>query len=209
MARLLPIYDAARAMGISPVTLRKRLKAGTARGEQQKTQQGYQWLVHVEDADLQSAPAPDTSPPGTPPESTQGTTPETAQGVPQETTQGEPAADTRGLPGDYPAAGEVIARLEAHLADVRAHTARLEEELSARRRELDEERDAHHRQVQALMALLGQSQQLQLAPPAEDTNGVAVHAVSGGSDPTTPQTQNGATAEEPERRRWWQRLLFG
>jgi hypothetical protein len=106
-------------------------------------------------------------------------------------------------------AGEVIARLEAHLADVRAHTARLEEELSARRRELDEERDAHHRQVQALMALLGQSQQLQLAPPAEDTDGVAVREERGGITPATPQTQTAAAEPWPERRRWWQRLVWG
>src|SRR3954452_395253 len=98
MARLLPIYDAARAMGISPVTLRKRLKAGTARGEQQKTQQGYQWLLYVEDT--HPPPAPDTGPPGPLPESPQGTTPETTPWVVQETTQGEPAAGARGLPGD-------------------------------------------------------------------------------------------------------------
>jgi hypothetical protein len=209
MASLMPIYDAARAMGISPVTLRKRLKAGTARGEQRKTQQGYQWLVYVEDADLQQAPAPDAAAAPAPSERTQGTTPESTQRVVQGTTQGAPAADTRGLPGDYPPAEELIARLEAQLADVRAHAGRLEEELAARRREQDEEREAHHRQVQALMALLGQSQQRQLAPPVEDESDRDAPDEGTSTNGHAPPTQNGAAEPWPERRRWWQRVLWG
>jgi hypothetical protein len=70
---------------------------------------------------------------------------------------------------------------------------------------LDEERDAHHRQVQALMALLGQSQQLQLAPPVEAAGDVAVEDGGGEHDPVTSQTQNGAAPAGQEAQPWWRR----
>lgn len=43
----LTVQDAARAMGISSDTVRRRIRSGMLAAERQPTPQGYQWLVDV------------------------------------------------------------------------------------------------------------------------------------------------------------------
>jgi excisionase family DNA binding protein len=43
----LTVQDAARALGISPDTIRRRIRNGGLPAQRQPTPQGYQWLVEV------------------------------------------------------------------------------------------------------------------------------------------------------------------
>jgi hypothetical protein len=81
-----------------------------------------------------------------------------------------------------------VRRLEAHVAS-------LTDELEARRREVGQ-----------LHTLLAQTnQRLLTAVPVAG----AEDAPPAASEPDRPETQNGAAESWPERRRWWQRLLWG
>lgn len=48
MATLLPVAEAAQALGISVSALRRGLKSGRYHGERQSTPQGFVWLVEVD-----------------------------------------------------------------------------------------------------------------------------------------------------------------
>lgn len=47
MSRWLPVNDAAIALGVSVATLKRRLKAGTVPGRQEKSPSGFRWYVEV------------------------------------------------------------------------------------------------------------------------------------------------------------------
>jgi hypothetical protein len=49
MPRLLPLAAASLELGVPAATLRKRVKAGTVRGERRQTPQGFLWYVEVAD----------------------------------------------------------------------------------------------------------------------------------------------------------------
>src|SRR5688572_12239144 len=55
--RWLPLADAARELGVSVDTLRRRLRKGQLVGEQRTTPQGFVWWVRI-GAAAQVAPAP-------------------------------------------------------------------------------------------------------------------------------------------------------
>jgi hypothetical protein len=97
------------------------------------------------------------------------------------------------------AAQEAVKRLEAHVAS-------LTDELAARRREATEERDAHHRQVQALMALLGREQLAGLPTPTPEPTPPVLDAQA---PPTPPDTTLGAPTPTPTGPPtppgWWRR----
>lgn len=50
MPHRLPVDLAARELGLSVATVKRRLKRGTLRGEQESTPSGFRWLVLVDDA---------------------------------------------------------------------------------------------------------------------------------------------------------------
>jgi len=47
---LLPLAEAARHIGVSESTLRRRLRAGTATGTRERTASGFRWVVNVDQA---------------------------------------------------------------------------------------------------------------------------------------------------------------
>ncbi len=55
----LTIPEAATELGVSEVTVRRRLKAGTLHGEQEETAQGYRWVVTLETPDEETDHEPD------------------------------------------------------------------------------------------------------------------------------------------------------
>jgi hypothetical protein len=184
---LLPLYDAAQALGVSPATLRKRLKAGTAQGERRPTRSGFAWWVEV--AEVAEAAGGEGMPPGARVGNQEG-----AQGVATatqvDTHKGTQAA-AHGVTTGHPPAAETAALREA-VTRLEAHNVDLRERVNDQAREIAE-----------LHRLLANQQQLLLmAPKAEPQS---VEAVTNGH----AQTQNGAASEWPERRRWWQRVLWG
>lgn len=46
---LLPVKDAAAALGVSVTSIRRGLKSGRLQGQRQETPQGHIWLVHLPD----------------------------------------------------------------------------------------------------------------------------------------------------------------
>src|SRR5438874_2271333 len=52
MSRFVPVRDAAITLGVSEMTLKRRLKAGTLSGQREQTPYGYRWLVELPDEDL-------------------------------------------------------------------------------------------------------------------------------------------------------------
>jgi len=49
MGRWVPVREAAAALAVSEDTLKRRIKAGTIEGRQEKTDKGFRWLVEVPD----------------------------------------------------------------------------------------------------------------------------------------------------------------
>lgn len=49
MSRWLSVHEAATALGISAITLKRRIKAGSVEAKQEKTPTGFKWLVAVPD----------------------------------------------------------------------------------------------------------------------------------------------------------------
>ncbi len=62
------IKEAAGRLGVSPDTIRRRLKSGELTGQKEQTPQGFTWLVEVPFT-IEPPPRPDTpsEPPGPPP----------------------------------------------------------------------------------------------------------------------------------------------
>ena len=186
---LLPVAEAAQALGVSVSALRRGLKSGRYRGQRQETPQGFVWLVEVgAGADdrvggvrvgddrirelrvggdrvggsRQTADHAEGSPEASP----------SPQAPPQAPPQRSPGPQTALLAQR----AEEMARYSAALL------APLHAELKAQAEELGTLRE----RCAALQAQLAE---------ATSTNGQA-------------ETQDGA-ASWPERRRWWQRLVWG
>ncbi len=149
------IDDAARMLGVSRPTIRRRLRDGVLKGTQVTTPHGRKWYVDLE-----------------------GVTPESPR----------PPTESQATPqGDQPdALARELARLEAHNVDLQR---RVEEQA----RHLED----RAREVRELHTLLAQNQRL-------------LTDSSAGSQGGHVSTQRENTAPEwPERRRWWQRLVWG
>ncbi len=182
---LLPLFDAAQALGVSPATLRKRLKAGTAQGERRQTRSGFAWWVEVD-----NVPAPEGTQVGAQP----------GRDIAEMATQvGDQVGDQQ-VPTDYLALQEAVSRLEAHNADLRDTNAHLTDELTARRRE-----------VQELHVLLGRMQASLPAPaptPAGRADDASVEWKLEPAGPAEPDTEHAPSAgESTGRRGWWTRLV--
>jgi hypothetical protein len=109
---------------------------------------------------------------------------------------------------------EAVTRLEAHTADLRrtvetlqVQLDRAETEMEARRREVTEEREAHHKQVQALLVLAGQA----ALPPPIDASPVEEAAATSHSAPGASQdsgqvnSQVNGQMNGPPAASWWRR----
>lgn len=57
MLQRLPVDQAAVSLGLSVATVKRRLKKGTLRGEQEATPSGFKWVVLVDDAATPAATA--------------------------------------------------------------------------------------------------------------------------------------------------------
>jgi hypothetical protein len=57
MLQRLPVDQAARELGLSVATVKRRLKRGTLRGEQERTPAGFKWYVLVDGAATAGATA--------------------------------------------------------------------------------------------------------------------------------------------------------
>ena len=62
----LTIADAAERLGVSPITVRRRLKKGELQGEQEPTPQGYEWRVLLPFT-IEPPPSANDTPPVPPP----------------------------------------------------------------------------------------------------------------------------------------------
>jgi hypothetical protein len=47
MSQYVSVKDAAAALGLSELTVKRRIKAGTLKGQQEKTTTGFRWLVEL------------------------------------------------------------------------------------------------------------------------------------------------------------------
>jgi hypothetical protein len=113
--QVVSIPEAAQALGVSLITIRRRIKRGELRGQRLKTPQGFEWrvILPVELAERDSDG-------GTP------ELPSVSQAPDQAATQRrEQAADQR-----------LIEALQAHNATLQAEVTGLQTELDARRREV-------------------------------------------------------------------------
>lgn len=118
-----PITEAASRLGVSTDTVRRRIRKGELPAHQQRTPQGYVWMVELpEDAQGQS---------GTQSQGQVGPQEPRPQAEPESKPQAEREAEGRGeAKRQETAAGEVQALQEL------VHV--LQEELTARRREVQE-----------------------------------------------------------------------
>jgi hypothetical protein len=109
------IPEAARALGVSLITIRRRIKRGELRGQRLKTPQGFEWrvILPVQPADRDHDGATQEMP-------------SVGQAADQAATQRrEQAAEQR-----------LIEALQAHNATLQAEVTGLQTELDARRREV-------------------------------------------------------------------------
>jgi hypothetical protein len=117
MSELVSIREAVNRLGVSESVVRRRLRAGSLKGQRQRTPQGHVWLVEVPD---QAPPSPDLV-----------------------VAQSPASRSDPELLAELAAAREAVTRLEAHNADLRTAMAaqqttveRMEAELVARREEV-------------------------------------------------------------------------
>ena len=54
-SRWLPIPEAAEALGVSIVTLKRHIKAGKVTARREEMEKGWRWLVEVSDEDAKGA----------------------------------------------------------------------------------------------------------------------------------------------------------
>jgi hypothetical protein len=148
------IEEAARRLGVSQATVRRRAKRGALRATKRELPTGYQWFVEL--PITQEAPA-----------------------ATQPATQDQDAE---------------IRRLEEHVADLRRRT------------------DDQAREISELHRLLANQQQLLLmAPQAASQMDIQVSTQEEAMQAASqmPTQKEGAGPKWPERRRWWQRLVWG
>jgi excisionase family DNA binding protein len=151
----LSIDEAARVLGVSRPTIRRRLRSGGLKGSQVTTPHGRKWLVDVP--------------------------------TPLAAAAEEPVTPQGGSAGPPPPPAREVELLQAHVDDLR--------------RQLED----RTREVGQLHTLLAQAHQRLLT-----VDQVTTHGESAGGQ-TDPQTPTGAAHGQlwPERRSWWQRLLWG
>jgi DNA-binding Lrp family transcriptional regulator len=165
------IEEAARRLGTSQATIRRRIKRGQLRAVKRELPTGYQWYVELAGEEGEVAGQPGT----------------------QAATQVEAVAQ---------ASQREVTRLEEHVGDLRRRV------------------DDQAREIAELHRLLAQQQQLLLMAPRAATqpdSQPSIHLDSqilGEQAATQPDryvaSQNGeASAAWPEKRRWWQRVLWG
>jgi DNA-binding Lrp family transcriptional regulator len=164
------IEEAARRLGTSQATIRRRIKRGQLRASKRELPTGYQWYVELAGAEAEA-----TGQPGT-----------------QAATHVEVVAQ---------ASQREVTRLEEHVGDLRRRV------------------DDQAREIAELHRLLAQQQQLLLMAPRSATQPDSqqpIHLDSqfvGEQAATQPDrhaaSQNGeASVAWPEKRRWWQRVLW-
>jgi hypothetical protein len=186
MVTRLSVDDAARYLGISRPTVKRRLKSGSLRGVQERTPSGFKWYVIVEEAESPGGVAG-----GAPAES------------PRESLNGVAAESPHEPPGES-AASPRVSPQAALLAQRAEEMARYTRELLAPYVKRIEE------QAEEIGALKAQ---LAAATPAPGTNGVA-HAQAAAETASTPAPAETASAAAPgaaaapgvgAARPWWRR----
>jgi transposase len=170
------LQEAAARLGVGITTARRWVRNGRLKAIQEETPQGHIWRVLLPAAAAEAAPrAPAAA------ESTDSTT------------------DTGAI--------RELGRLEDHVTDLRLTVADLREQLARK----DEELVARRREVQELHVLLGRAQ---LPKPVEVAATPDSESDSDGTPQGTPQSDSDRTTAESgvdfgPGRPWWKRLLFG
>ena len=92
---LLPVKDAAEALGVSVSGVRRGLKSGRFNGQRRATPQGHVWLIEVPDDQAVTTRTPDSRAPGDRPPTRVPEYPADAPDAPQESPGGAlPLADS-------------------------------------------------------------------------------------------------------------------
>ena len=174
------IPDASRILGVSVETIRRRLRRQQLAGQKLPTAQGFEWRVllpaQLLDATDLAADARDDQAEGAPPTHASGVAPSQAA---------SPASDRE------------LARLEAHVGDLRSELAEARTELEARRRE-----------VQELHVIIARLTPAPAALPAPNTSEVPEPADQAVDQATPTQAESGSayTPDQVTRRpTWWRR----
>ena len=185
---LVPIAEAARRLGVSADTVRRRLKRGELEGEQHPTAQGFTWLVAMPAGSGASDAAPVQAPDIHPATSAEGTTVAELWRALEEEGKATVAAKD-----------ETIGRLAAEVAYLRdrenTEITFLREQLDQRSRELAAERERFDviqqlalQRIEALTATVGD--QRQDAPTAA---------------PEPPGRDEAASEDDRASPSWWTR----
>jgi hypothetical protein len=208
--RLVTVAEASAALGLSDKAIRRRLKSGELKAEQRQTPQGFVWMIDLPatTAGLNGAsPAVHAPPPprvdgrvdaqegAAPPAGGRGDDQATTSPVPDAALLAELAETKVALAVQR----EAVARLEAHLGDLRTTVDRQAEELAERRREAQE--------LRALVGIVAQA--TRALPPPDGAEGRVDGRVDG--DQATDQTSTSPidqTGSSPATRRtssrpWW------
>lgn len=172
------LQQAATRLGVGITTARRWVRSGRLKAIREETPQGHTWRVLL--------------PSGAPP--------------PREPDPGTPAGADSAAAADSTAVREV-ARLEAHVTDLRTTVADLREQLSRK----DDELVSRRREIQELHVLLGRAQ---LPKPMEVVATADSETDSKETPDRRPRTDSEITPSESDRRSrskpsWWKRLLFG
>jgi hypothetical protein len=170
------LQEAAARLGVGITTARRWVRSGRLKAIREETPQGHIWRVLLPSAPTEAAPTAPTAP---------------------------AASDSTTDAG----AAREVSRLEAHVADLRLTVADLREQLARK----DDELVARRREVQELHVLLGRAQlpkPIDVAPAPESA------VDSGGTPEGTPRPDfTGAgldsAGDSGAARPWWKRLLFG
>jgi excisionase family DNA binding protein len=178
------LQEAATRLGVGITTARRWVRSGRLKALREETPQGHTWRVLL--------------PAGSPTRPGAGARP-SGNGVPSNGDSSAAATDSLGV--------REVARLEAHVADLRMTVADLREQLGRK----DEELAARRREVQELHVLLGRAQ---LPMPIDAVAVADSTAETGGTPEGTPRTDTGMDEPDSDKRvtsrpPWWRRLLFG
>jgi hypothetical protein len=174
------IPDASRILGVSVETIRRRLRRQQLAGQKLPTAQGFEWRVLLPTQLLDAADLTET--------------------VRDDQAEGAPPRHPPGMAPSQapaPASERELARLEAHVGDLRTELAEARTELEARRRE-----------VQELHVIIARLTPAPAALPAPNTSEVpepADQAVDQ-APPTHAKHGSAYTPDQVTRRpAWWRR----